>query len=371
MILPFTPLAWVFTIYRLLAVGFVLEILLPTRQDNLKNVRTLFDTPKKAAKHSLEVVASLQEKFKLFWEYAERDKRISVPLALLVMFMPKVSLVYTQYLAGILLAYCSYRLGCLLVENGLDKLSETPVTDESFREPVDDLTQNQMKLVSMVLLNLITFIDMLYWQKVLLITILPMAVPFVADLLSRALKSASSYAIERFPIALRDYKVGALLATLLALLFNYKYEQYIIHFLLAMYSSVVIGQVTKSFYDHSSDKRDVTSDDVVDLLYNADLVLAFWGACLLYEVDMILPIPRIVFIVLALAAGWDINFLNNLISTMLSGIKINITSPITRLSSAIFVKTTGGHMGCDQTPVLASPFSPSTPVGRGSHSSGI
>ena len=368
MMLPLAPLAWMFTVYRILAVGFILEILLPSRQENLKRVSNIFNTPKKATRHSLEVLASLQEKFKLFWEYAERDKRISIPIALLILFMPKSSLVYTQYLAGILLAYCSYRLGCLLVEKGLGKLSKTPVTDESFTEPVDDLTQNQMKLVSMVLLNLVTFINMLYWQKVLLLVLFPMAVPAIANVLSQGLKLVSDYAIERFPIAFRDYKVGALLVTLLALLFNYKYEHYIVHFLIAMYSSVVIGQVTKSFYDHKSDERKVTAKDVVGVLYNADLVLAFWGACLLYEVDMILPIPRIVFIVLALCAGWDINFLNNLISTMLAGIRINITNPITRLSSAIFANAaTEDHMGCDPKLASASPSFPSTPNAQENH----
>ena len=101
---------------------------------------------------------------------------------------------------------------------------------------------------------------------------------------------------------------GALcLITLFSLLVNYKYETHILNFLLAMYSSILLGQLGKVFYCGHTNPSVNSGDDIINTLYNADIVLSFWAVCLLYEVTSLIEIPRLAFIALSIMIGVDID----------------------------------------------------------------
>ena len=103
-----------------------------------------------------------------------------------------------------------------------------------------------------------------------------------------------------------------------------------------MYSSVLIGRIAKDFYAEKPNAEITSGDQILDIIYNPDVIHAFWAMCLMYEVSFIIFIPRVLFIVAAVVSGIDINAIPNyvlLLSTTVSQPVCNAMKYIEALSN--------------------------------------
>ena len=131
-----------------------------------------------------------------------------------------------------------------------------------------------------------------------------------------------------------------------------------------MYSSVLIGRIAKDFYAEKPNTEIKSGDQVLDIIYNPDVIHAFWAMCLMYEVSFIVFIPRLLFIVAAVVSGIDINAIPNYVlylSTTVYKPVCNAMNYIETISN-FSVFSQGHSPGQPSCWGLSNLFSPQKPV---------
>lgn len=366
-LLPLVALSWIYSIYRVIAVVFIVELYFPKIGLSQYLKKTPVSTIQDVTHQSVTLMGSFLGYIQRVCNIAKESKVLSIILALSVLILPNRLIYLTQYLSIYILSLCSYKLGYLVCKRGFKKLLEKP--EQAFspeKDKLDPLYQSQMKLVTMILFNLWSFLPFTHSGVVALFTILPMSVPFITTFFSMIVRKGYQQWMSGYQFSKRDFKASIFFLSILSLLINYKYEHYVVNFLMAMYSSVVIGQIAENFYNISPEDQDVCSeDDLVNVLYNSSLILAFWGACLLYEITIFVPIPRIIFVGVAIGEGVSLNLANQVVGKLFSMLSIHVDKPVRALSQWVLnpLKSATSHRrGCDQTQVSALQFGPSGPV---------
>ena len=316
-LLPMTLVSYVYLGFRLMLLAFMGHMFFPgafsfIERYSKKQVQGL----SQFVKLTLDIILSFQTMLAKIKGYIETKNYwlVSMSVAGLLLFLPNQLLFLTQYLSIYIASLFSYQLGHLYRNEGLEGLFK-PNAEEALdpnKVKLNDLQVNQMKLVTMGLINIVTFMPLSYVGAVFAFTFIPFVVPSVAKQMKHLFVTAFNFiktkaGTEDHGFSMKAVDAFLCIATLFSLLGNYKYEKHIINFLLAVYSGILLGQIGKVFYEGHAEDNITSSDQVIDKLYNSELVLSFWAVCLFYEVSSLLCIPRITFIAISLMAGVDIN----------------------------------------------------------------
>lgn len=317
-LLPTQGALLIYFICRLLALSLIVHLVFPQLESFFKPYHAkLLEKPLNTFQYIINnaldllfAFQSLLAKLKRFTE-KENRKPILIGIVLLFMLLPNQLVFLTQYLAVYTLSLFSYQFATIYYRSDSSWLkSKDSFTPSEDQKKLTELQIVQMKLVTMFLINIVTFIPMPYYAVVSLFIIVPILIPLCADRLRALFNSFYSSLVDSLPEKSLSKKAvdGFLIVSMLfSLLINYKYETHILNFLLAMYSSILIGQISKAFYSGHDDSRVTSGDQIIDTLYNSEIVLAFWAVCLIYEITTLINIPRLLFIAFSLTIGVDLD----------------------------------------------------------------
>jgi hypothetical protein len=316
-LLPLVALTPVYSVYRVLLVSLIINTLFPTSLGALQSYCTnyLVSMPLRIVNLSIEILCAFQENIDQAKKWLENDNNwfITASILSMVALIPTSYLYLTQLFAAYVMSLFSYQLASIYCDKqGVIWLRDPiPVIEPSKEQKVylSELNIAQMKLVTMFLVNVVTFIPMSYMQGVALFMFVPLMVPPFALCIRRGVNLAYQQVLSRFPegISLKNFEAMTILCMLFTLLINYKYENNLLNFLLAMYSSIIIGRIGSNFFRGYENINLTVSEEAIQVLYSPTIIRAFWAICLLYEATSLIVIPKILFIALAILIGVDIN----------------------------------------------------------------
>ncbi|MEC7030195.1 MAG: hypothetical protein VXW87_00800 [Pseudomonadota bacterium] len=321
-ILPQAYLVIAYMFYRILAVSMLFNIQFPDFSHSFlqKPIKKLIEQPGHVVVVSIDLLCSFQHVVHQLMLTLKNHKQIATVSLLAVVFIPNQLLFITQAASIYLLSLFSYQVGSLVAVKGFKWLSRQEgshhfLPSQYQKQYLDKLNIAQMKLVTMFLVSVTTFLPLSYAGAILLFTCLPFMMPFMV----LAVRYGFNHIFKQFllphtqsnAVDNKVVKSCILGFSLIFLLVNYKYEHHIINFLLAMYSSVLIGRLSSDFYTLKLGRYITSGDQILDLVYNTDIIHAFWAMCLMYEVSFVVFIPRILFIIAAIISGIDINLIPN------------------------------------------------------------
>lgn len=375
-VLPQNLLSIAYVFYRLLALSILFNVQFPQFTPSfLKDpVQKIVEQPGHVVSTSIELLCAFQKVANELLSWLKSHRQVATLGLLSLVFLPNQLLFLTQVASIYMLSLFSYQLGSLVCIKGFKWLwkgdGQLFSPQGLQQQHLDNLNIAQMKLVTMFLVSVSTFLPLSYIGVVALFTLFPFFTPFCALGARRAFNDYYHYltVTKEGRKSLYSKVVEACLfgASLLFLLVNYKYEHHIVNFLLAMYSSVLIGRIAKDFYEEKPNTEIESGDQILDIIYNPDVIHAFWAMCLMYEVSFIIFIPRVLFIVAAVVSGIDINAIPNYVlslSTTVYQPVYNAMTYIETLSNFSVFRTgnTPGQPSCWGISNLFSPQKPARP----------